>query len=316
MEAILNVSSPIFGIILCGYLAGRAGLLGDAATEALSKFVFYIALPPLLFLAMARAPVAQIFYWPFIGSYLLGQSITFVVALIVARGVFGLRPAERSLFAMAAIFGNTGYMGIPLAITAFGEAAALPAVVATVINSAIVITVVVILIEADMSEKAGMLGILGDVSGALIRNPLLVAPILGILISLSGLPRPVPLERFCSIVGAAAGPGALFALGLFLVDKPMTAGLDEVGVMAALKLLIQPAITLALFLFVFPATPLWQAVGVIMAALPVGANVFVLAQRYNRYVARSSAITLISTGLSVITVSILLIHYQKTAGIP
>jgi predicted permease len=310
MEALLNVSLPVFGIVLAGFLAGRFGLLGDAATEALSKFVFYVALPPLLFLAMARAPLEQIFDWHFIGAYALGQAATFLIALTVARTFFGLSLAPASLFGMAGIFGNTGYMGIPLAISAFGDWAALPAIISTVINSAIVITVIVALIEAERSEKASVLGIAFDVGGAMLRNPLLVGPVLGMAVSILGLPLPEPVVRFCELIGASAGPCALFSIGLFLVGKPVSTGLTEVSAMVVLKLILQPLLTFLLFLFVFPAEAGWIAVGVVMAALPAGANVFVLAQRYGVYIQRSSSVILLSTLLSVATVSALLAYFH------
>jgi predicted permease len=128
---------------------------------------------------------------------------------------------------------------------------------------------------------------------------------LGIAWSLTGLPLWTPLDRLCGILGAAAGPCALISIGLFLVGKRISSGALESGTMIGLKLVVHPLLTALLALVVFDVEPLWATVAVLMAALPVGANVFVLAQRYDVYVQRVSAATLLTTVLAVVTLSAL-----------
>jgi predicted permease len=306
MTALLNVALPVFGIILAGYLTGRAKLLGAHATEALNLFVFYIALPPLLFLAMARTEMARILNWDFIGLYGLSMLGLYLVALTVSRLVFKRSLGEAGLAGMAAIFGNTGYMGIPLTITAFGEEMALPAIIATVMNSALVVGGVSALVEGATRGGQGSLVVAGHVLRSLSRNPLVLGPLAGLTIGGLDLPLPTPVVTFCEIVGGAAGPCALFAIGLFLVGKPIAASLGEVGVMVALKLLVLPALAF-LMLPLFPGLdPDWARVLLIMTALPIGANVFVLAMKHDTWVLPASSATLLSTVLSVATVSALL----------
>ncbi|RLA36515.1 MAG: hypothetical protein DRR03_03875 [Gammaproteobacteria bacterium] len=122
MESILNVSFPVFGLILCGYLAARTGVLGQQSTEALNGYVYYFALPALLFVFVARAPVERVFYWPFIASFGGGYLVTMAVAFLLFRKLYAERLAATSMRSTNAVFANTGYMGIPLASTAFGDA--------------------------------------------------------------------------------------------------------------------------------------------------------------------------------------------------
>ena len=75
MEPIFNVVLPVFAIILTGYACGRFGVLGAASSEAINKFVYYVALPVLLFFSMARVDPQQIFNWPFLGAFAAGSII-------------------------------------------------------------------------------------------------------------------------------------------------------------------------------------------------------------------------------------------------
>jgi len=307
VQAVLNVALPVFGVILCGYLAGRVKLLGATSSEALNAFVYWFALPPLIFIGMAQTPVDKILHADFGLTVSLGITGTGVVVVFGSRFLFGNRGASTGLHAMTALFSNTGYMGIPLFIAAFGEDRVLPAVTATVLNmffyGAMTAWVAAVKDEAD---RRGVVEIAATILGALVKNPLVVAPVFGIAISVAGITIPVPLENLCRILGDAAAPGALFALGLFLVGQRVTAGLAEIGWITFFKLIGQPALTWWLAFHVFDIDPFWAVSAVLLAALPTGALVFVTAQQNGVYVQRASAGIVITTLISVVTLSALL----------
>jgi len=306
MRAVIDVVLPVFAIILTGYLAGRRGLLGPASSEALNRFVYWLALPVLLFHALAKVRPEEIFNAPFLAAWLGGVAAVGLGAALMALLLLRRSTEEASLFAMAAAFGNTGYMGIPLAAAAFGPQAALPAAIATVFGSAALIAAVTVGVELGLTAHGRPFRhVAADVALALAKNPLIGASALGIAWSALGLPVWAPLDRFCGILGAAAGPCALVAIGLFLVGKPVAADPLETAAMVAFKLLVQPLVTAWLALAVFDVEPLWAAVAILQAALPTGANAFVLAQRYGVYVDRVSAATLVSTVAAVLTLSVL-----------
>jgi len=132
MDALINVVLPVFGIILTGYLAGRFEALGPDSAAALNRFVFYFALPCALFIFTARAPSDKIFNWPFIGAMVGGALLTVLVALIVGRLWFHHHDvATLSMIGLTAGWGNYGYMGLPLLLTAYGPDGALPTIVAS-----------------------------------------------------------------------------------------------------------------------------------------------------------------------------------------
>jgi predicted permease len=258
MDAVLNVALPVFAIMATGWLSGHFGLLGPQGSETLNRFVYYAALPALFLVSMAKAPIADIFNWNFIGAFFGAQIATFAIAVTVGKFLFPGRLAEMTLQGLSGMFSNTGYMGIPLLILAY---------------------------------------------------PLVLSASAGLAWSATGLPLPVPIENFCSTIGAAASPTALFAIGLFMVGRQVTAGLAEVSWLVFLKLIVNPAIALLLILLFFPMEPIWVASAVIMSALPTGGLVFILAQKYDIYLQRSTSAILISTVLSLLTLSAVMIYY-------
>jgi malonate transporter and related proteins len=312
MQPVLNVVLPVFAIMAAGWAAGRFGPFTPAATGVLNDFVYWVAFPPLIFRAMATAPLSATFDLPFLAAYSAGAFGVFAISFVVGLLVFRARPAALALQAMCVLFANTGYMGVPLLPTAFGEAALLPALILTVYNAAFMVALFVTLIELDLRAEDPPLRILAGVLRAVLSNPLVLSALLGMAWSATGWPLPVPVRTFCDIIGAAAGPAALFAMGLFLVGKPLRAGLGEVSWLVFLKLLVMPALVAWIALGPLSTGPAaldaLQARAVILgSALPTGSLVFVLAYRYRLYLERSTSVILISTVLSGLTLSALLL---------
>lgn len=307
MNVVLEVALPVFGLILVGYLAGKGKILGQASSFALNQFVYWFALPAVLFLSMARRPLAEVFNLPFIGAFLGAMLITYALGWLIGMAFRREPQTVHSMQALTACFSNTGYMGIPLFIAAFGPDRLLPALIATVIMSAVMVGIAVIAMElAGGGPKAGLGHALADVGKALGRNPLILSSLGGLAWNLAGLGVPKPLATFCELLGAAAGPGALFAIGLFLAGRPLVAEWREVAWLSGLKLVVQPVITWGLIVWLFPMDAFWTAATLLLAALPTGALTFVVASQYNVYVERTSQVILWSTLLSLPVLSGLL----------
>jgi malonate transporter and related proteins len=117
------------------------------------------------------------------------------------------------------------------------------------------------------------------------RNPLPVSIALGIVVSAIGLPLPTPVEKWLDLLGAAAAPCALFAIGLFLSDKSIKSGLAEAGLATLIKLLLQPLLAALVLPFFVDLGSVAGKVALLMASLPTAANAFVLERnpiRWNR----------------------------------
>ena len=201
-------------------------------------------------------------------------------------------------------------MGIPLMLAAYGSGGTLPAIITTAFGSAIIIGLAILLVEFGEGETSRPGKALRDAVVAVLKGPLFIATIAGIVWQASGLALPEWLVNFGSLMGDAAGPCALFAMGLFLVGKPVSSGVGEVGWMVVLKLFIHPALTWLLAVYVFDLELEMLRGVVLMAALPTGALSFVVAQRYGVFVQRSSAAILFSTVASVVTLSAILAWFS------
>jgi malonate transporter and related proteins len=306
LQTILNTALPFFALIFCGYGAGRFRLLPEASIAGVNAFVFYFALPAFIFNLLASSPLADVVNGPFVAAYLGTGLVVFAVAAILGRLLFNVRRSEAALQGSAAVLGNTGYMGIPLVAAAFGDRAAIPLVLGLTLEATVLIPLTIILVEAQKGLDAGWSQLLGSVAGAMVRNPIIIAIFTGVLVSAASLGLPTPIENFTDLLGRAAGPCALFALGATLTSFPVSTGISEVSYMTFFKLLIHPAAIWFATTRLFDVGPLWATVAILGAALPVAANVFIVAEQYNTYVERVSSAILVSTAISVVTVSALL----------
>jgi predicted permease len=306
MENIFNIVIPVFGIILCGYIAGVFKILDKAHAEAVNKFVYYFALPPLLFTATARAPFQAIFNWSFIAVYLGGVGLTLIIGFFIGRYIFRKGQPELTIQMFATIFANTAYMGIPIFLFAFGQDGTLPAVVATLAASLVLLGGVIAILEWIAGANKPGLNMLQTVIVSFLKNPVIMSLSAGVLFGMSGLVLPVPIDNFMDLMGNAAGPAALFSIGLSLVGHSFRTDMAELLWIVFAKLLVHPFLTWCLARFVIDLEKEWSNAAVILAAMPVGAMVYVIAQRYGSYFEQSSAAILVSTGGSVFTLSVAL----------
>lgn len=291
--------------MFAGFMFGSLGILGKGSSAVLSRFVFTAAFPALIFISLARVPVTEFFNWPFLGALGGGMLATFCVALLVARLVFPGSLTAHSLHGLTAMFSSTGYIGLPLILIVFGETALVPGIIGAVITGAVFLPLSIVLAEFDRRRGAGSI-VLAPLLGV-IRNPLLIATVLGLTVSGLEITVAEPLAEFCQLLGGAYVPCALFSAGLFMVGASVKGEMVEVGWLVLAKLVIHPAITWWLAYDLLAMTGPLPAIAVLQAALPSGVPVFVLAQQYGVFSARSNAVIVVSTVLSMFTLSVLLV---------
>ena len=310
MHAVLFVLLPIFGLILAGYACGRRGWLGPGATDSLNRFVVRLALPAELFDSMARVTRAQVDHPSFVAAFAGGMLATFAVGFVLDYRSPVERPHRLSaatIEGLSAGYANTAFIGIPLCVGVFGPAGLPPVVLATLLTVCVLFALAIGLVELDREGGRGLGRTVLKVSAALLRNPLVAAPIAGAAVNLCGVGLWAPVWHFTGLLGGAAAPCALVTIGLFLAETGgRPAGLPAVVRVVAAKLLLQPALTALLAYPVFRLDPLWAQSAVLIAALPVGTGPFMLARLYNREADVASRATLVSTLLSLVTVSLLL----------
>jgi hypothetical protein len=205
--------------------------------------------------------------------------------------------------ALNASFANTGYLGIPLVTVAYGEAAALPAALATIATNFVSFALAIVCLELFVNPHRG--GVRRALRGV-VMSPLIWPIALAVLLVAMQARIPMPLERLAALLAAAAGPCALFAIGLFVSQLSIRAGAVASWQTTVLKLVLHPLLMALLVFIVFDIDPLWAKIAVVGAALPLGATAFVLAQRYQLLEAETSTGAVVSTAASLLTVSLVM----------
>ncbi|WP_306116955.1 MULTISPECIES: AEC family transporter [unclassified Roseovarius] len=308
MLAIFLQTLPFFLIIGLGFGAERSGFFNEEATAWLTKFVFYFALSAMLFRFSANLSLAEILDWQFVTAYLVGTMAIYLLATLVAM-LRRLRVEEAAVEAQCAVIGNVGFLGVPMLVLLMGEAAIGPVMLVLAVDLIVFGSLIVILITGARDGRMSI-GILGTVGMGLLRNPMIVSIVLGLSWSALALPIPQVMNEFLSLLGGAATPGALFAIGASLAGKsaerPFVAGW-----LSLCKLVLHPAAVAISAIWLFPVAPYAAAVMIAAAALPVAGNVYILAQHYRVAPQRVSASILISTVTAVITVSLVIGWVQE-----
>jgi len=307
LDPVLGAVLPVFGLVACGYLAGRFHIVTQASSHALNQFVYAFALPAMLFVAVYRGSLEEILSGFFLLA-IIGATLATAVAGFFLSHASGAPPAESTMRALNASFANTGYLGIPLVTVAYGERAALPAALATVATNIVSFALAIVCLELFVNPQPG--GIRRALGGV-ARSPLIWPIALAVLLVSLEMKVPLPVERFASLLAAAAGPCALFAIGLFVSQLSIRAGAAASWQSTTLKLALHPVLMALLAFWILPVDPFWAKIAVVCAALPLGATAFVLAQRYKLLEAETSTGAVISTAASVVTVSLVMAFFAR-----
>ena len=314
MNVLLNIVLPFFAIIGLGYLCRLKGPFTEAATGGLNNFVYWVAMPAMLFRAMSTVDPVVLLNIDFVLAYGFSTALVMVLGWLSCIFLFKTRRDEAVMNGMNVAYGNAGFLGIPLAFTAFGETAAAP-IILTVITSALVAGISVTLIELLRNKDAHMAAIIRHSLWVMMKNPLIFAPVLGVAFAATDAEMPEFIARLIGMLGDAASPCALFALGMFLVGKPITDAIAEVSAACILKLLVLPLVCWLVIVSVTDIPPLWQGVAMVMAATPTGVGSFVVAKQYGLYEKRTSSTILLSTVVSIPVLFLLLHYYLPYSGV-
>ncbi|KQB14524.1 AEC family transporter [Rhodobacter capsulatus] len=287
---------PFFALIGLGWAAGRLRFFPPEATAWLTKFVFYFALSAMLFRFTATLPIADLFDPAFFAAYLTASIAVWALGFAVAK--LRARPlAEAAMEAHTAMTGNTGFLGVPMLVVLLGPKAAGPVLMVLAADMIVFSTLITLIVTYARHGRVA----LAPLALGLAKNPMIVSMLAGLAWALVHLPMPGPLEEFMTILGGAATPGALFAIGASLAGRSAER-LGPALWLSAAKLVLHPlAVAIAAFL-IFPVEPFAAGVMVAAAALPVAGNVYILAAHFGVAPQRVSTAILISTAVSILSI--------------
>jgi hypothetical protein len=272
---------PLFAIIGLGALSGHLGLFANpqAAVEALNRFALYIAFPLLVVSALSKGELAATGGGIF-AVMAVAALVQLAIVSVAARAVHRLRD-ERGPLALGAIFGNIAYLGIPFCVSVLGEHTTGLAALAAAFHIALgmIVGPVLLLQGAERGRPAR------EILRKVASQPLVWAPLVGLLLRLAPSSLTDPVATVADPVGAAASPVALFLVGLYLTVNRGELRKPDLALvtLSALKLLVYPAVAVIVVVVVGPLLSLGETearVAVLMAAMPLAVTSFALAEEF------------------------------------
>ena len=303
MYEIFMKTLPFFALIGVGFWAGKSRFFTEEATAYLTKFVFYFALSAMLFRFSSNLSLADLLKWDFVFAY-LGATVS-IYLLATCVSLWRKKPlAEAAIEAQCAVIGNVGFLGIPMLALLMGEGAVGHVMMVLAVDLLVFGSIVVMVIVGSRDGRMHI-GILRTLALGLVKNPMIVSIIIGLVWAAWEIPIPAPMNEFMSMLGSAATPGALFAIGASLASKSAER-IETAAWLSFCKLILHPLAVSYFALVVFPVDPYAAAVMIAASALPVAGNIYMIAQHYNVAPQRVSASILISTAVSIFTVSLVI----------
>lgn len=300
----ITLSLPLFVLIVLGYGLIRWGKWPTTMTDGMTRFVFTLALPAMLFRMMCdfsqRPAVDARLLIAFFGSCLL----VFILGRIIARRVFQLDGVSGSVFALAGIFSNNVMLGLPIATLMLGEEAIPSVALVLVFNGLILWTLVTVSVEWARHGTPSLQGFIKTLRGV-FTNPLIIGIISGTLFSLTGLPLPSVIDTPVSMLGQVAAPLSLVVLGMGLAEYRIAEGWQISAAICTMKLLVQPLV-IWLLAIALNLPPMETKVVVLLGSMAVGVNIYLMSRQFNVLGGPAAASLVMSTMLAAITTPLIL----------
>jgi malonate transporter len=299
-----GLTAPLFLLVFFGYALSSFARWPRTASDALTRFVFTVAMPALLFRLMSdfsRLPrVDARILIAFFGGCLL----VYLAGRLIGRAVFAMDGVSQSVFAMGGIFSNNVLLGLPIAQVTLGEAA-LPAVsLVLVFNSLLLWTLVSVSVEWARHRDLSIHGFAKTLRGVL-TNPIVASILVGTLFGFTRVPMPGVVDRTLELIATAALPLSLIALGMGLAEFGVRSGWRVSVAVSGLKLVGQPLAVYA-GAALLGLAPMDTAVVVLLAALPVGANVYLMARQFDALNGPIASAIVLTTALGALTTPVVL----------
>lgn len=306
VRQVLTGFLAIWLVTVAGYLLARYDVLGPDGTSVLARLVFFLAAPALLFTTLARSSLTEVFTGA-LAAFVASSVLVAAVGLVLARALWHRPPGEAAIGVLCASYVNAANLGLPVSAYVLGQASFVAPVLLFQVLIAAPAALAVLDATADGPRPSpGRLLLLPT------RNPIMIGCVAGLVVSVSGWHPPPDVMRPFDLVGSAAVPLALLALGTSLRgNRPVAAGPDRAQryTAVALKVVVQPALAYLIARFALDLRGVTLLAAVVMSALPTAQNVFVFATRYQRAesLARDSVVlSTVAAAISLVLIAALL----------
>lgn len=297
-EAVL----PVVLIAALGYGARRLRVFSEIETAAIERVAFWYLLPCMLFLGSATANFPADVDWHFLGVFYGVLAFVYLLGMAVGRLCFKLDWRSLSVFGMAGSYANVTVLGIPLALQFLGETAFVPMILIITFHNLLLFGFGTAVVSLGNLEGEGVAAGLRRVAREMLVNPISGSLLLGAAWNLTGIGIYEPLRQSLELIGRAAVPGALFALGAGLTRYRIAGELGAASVLVVFKLLLLP-LCMWWGMNQFDFDPLWRKTAVLLSAMPVGISVYVFSRRYTALESAAATAIVLSSLAAVASIS-------------
>ena len=312
MLAVVELVLPLFGLIFLGYISGKMARIPFQGLAWMNFFIIYVALPALFYKLLSNTPVQQFSNIGFIAVSISATFIIFCLVFLLARLRKGGNTPTATIQGLAAAYGNIGYLGPPLAVAAFGPAAGVPIALIFCFENAMHFTLAPLLMAVANKRQQQVGKLVKGILYNIFTHPFILATIAGVLAAVFAFKPPASLQSLLDFLAGAAGPCALFAMGVTAALRPLKKVPFELTYIVPVKLVVHPLLAYFLLIWLVPELdPLWLYSAVLLASLPTATNVFVIAQQYGVWQERASSAVVITTLFAMISVTTFLFMVQS-----
>ncbi|MBL1267157.1 MAG: AEC family transporter [Halomonas sp.] len=280
MLEILAITTPIFLIIGMGFVAMRLRIVSREQMQGVGSFVMYFALPALVIRALTQNPLEEVFNVDYLLAYGLGSVIIFSLALWLAVFIQKKSLQNGAMFALGMSASNSAFTGYPVAAMVLGPPAVTFMTLSMIIENLLIIPGALILAEMGRQSGGGLSSTLKHTASRLIKNPVLMAIFIGVLIAMSGISLPGPATKAIDMVANAAGPAALFVIGGAIYGLRVRGVIMDVSQIVVGKLIVHPLAIVLAFLLLPTSDPLLLVGAILFAAAPMASIYPLLGFRY------------------------------------
>ena len=294
LTAIQSVLAIIL-VIAFGVFAGKKKIINPDISKTLSVFVMSFTFPAVLFTSIAGSKVEDLMNFKFMFVFFLSLMFLYFVIFYMQTLLFKRNKQVAAMAAFACTFPNMAFMGIPYLTEVLGSGSLISVAIGNVITSVFMIPITIIYLEG----KSGGSKVFLNEMTKLIKKPLIIAPVLGIIFAFAGIHVPDFIMNGLKILGSATSPVALFALGLMMVKFQFKFSKDAAANIL-IKLIAQPVVAV-IFILVLGVSGMFAKEIIILTAMPSAVIVSMFAEKYDVYKDETVSTIIGGSVLSIIT---------------
>lgn len=314
MLDIINITAPIFIIIALGYLCVRIKAIDPKHAKGMGSLVLNIALPALMFNAIADLPFQQVILPYYLFIYALGSVIAFMVGVVLTKMIWRQDNVSAALNSTALSFSNSAFIGYAVVSMVIGsDKAATYLSMGILIENFLILPMLFIMAEMNPDSDKSLASVLLGIGKNFTRNPLIITIVISVIFSIFSIPVPQVVAQTAQILTGAAAPVALFVIGMSLYGLELKGDLPKITTVGLGKLVLHPLMILLAITLIPGGTLEDKYVAMLFASAPVFSTIAIIGQHYG-LVNRMSAIVIISTIGSFFSMSAVLIYWQMTIG--